>query len=86
MQAKLPQTEAGSVSMARIDVGKLALGQISVGHLIVSDTAVQITAGQALLRNVRVTLRLDFELVWSIHVPLPHELRGGLAVRRFRYH
>jgi hypothetical protein len=71
MHASVPSAEIAHAGIASIDVGRLSLGQISIGHLTVTNAAVGITAGQALLRDVTVTVRLDFQLVWSLRVPLP---------------
>lgn len=78
MQTGVPTTTIAHATVARIDVGELTLGQMAVDRLIVSDASVGITAGQALLPDVTVTVRLDFQLVWSIRVQRSRRRRAIL--------
>ena len=71
MHANIPNVDIAHAAIATIEVGRLSLGQITVGHLTVSDTAFGISSGRALLSDVTITMRLDFQLEWSVVIPLP---------------
>lgn len=70
MDARVPEAVVAQVDIGRIDVGQVSLGDIVVGNLRVDDARVNIRSGQALLRNVVVTMQLELSLDWFIDLLL----------------
>lgn len=70
MDARVPDAVVARVDVGRIDVGQVSLGDIVVGQLRVDDARVNIRSGQALLRDVRVRMRLEFSIDWWIGIDL----------------
>lgn len=71
MQTTIPEVTAARADVARIAIGQLRVGPIDVGRLVVTNARFGVHAGQAQLRDVHLTMSLDFRLVWSIVIPLP---------------
>jgi hypothetical protein len=70
MDARVPQAGIAKVDVGRIDVGRVSLGDIVVGTLRVDGARVDIRSGQALLRDVVVTMQLELSLDWFIDLAL----------------
>jgi hypothetical protein len=71
VQGKIPQLSAGRASVQTISIGQLGLGPISVGNLVLSNIDFGLSAAQAVLHNMSVTLTLHLSLEWHVHVGLP---------------
>lgn len=71
MQTVVPEVRIARAHVARVGIGRLDLGPIAVGELIATQVGAQIRSGRAELRDLHVTVRLRFRLVWSLRVPLP---------------
>jgi hypothetical protein len=70
MEAQVQDAVIARVDVGRIDVGRVSLGDIVVGQLRVDDARVAIRSGQALLRDVEVTMRLEISVDWFVDVEL----------------
>lgn len=74
MKATVPQATVAQARVARVDVGRVTIGTITVGQLQVTNAKLGISAGQAQLHNVTVTIELDFKLKWRIGIDGPGPL------------
>lgn len=74
MKLTVPSARIGAARIAQADIGQLSIGTISVGQLNIADARVGITAGRASLRNMSVTVDLDFVLEWRIGIDGPGPL------------
>jgi hypothetical protein len=57
--------------MTRLTIGQVVVGPITVGQLVLRNAALGISAGQAQLQGVVITVRLRFDLEWHVHIGLP---------------
>jgi hypothetical protein len=67
----VPQLEVQQAGLQSIAIGQLAIGPITVGELILSDTDFSMSAAQAVLQNMSVTVTLRIKVEWHVHVGLP---------------
>jgi hypothetical protein len=74
MQAKIPQLSAGQAKLQALSVGQLSLGPISVGSLAIHGVDVSLSATQAVLQNLVVTLSIAISVEWDVHIDLPWPL------------
>jgi hypothetical protein len=74
MKATIPSVSVAKAGVGHLAVGKVAIGPITVGQLILRNAALGISAGQAQLHGVRVTVSLHFDVIWHVHVGLPWPL------------
>lgn len=70
MDVKIRQADVVRLDVGRVSVGEISLGEISIGELRLSDARVAIHSGHALLRDVHVTMHLDFTVDWSVGIDL----------------
>jgi hypothetical protein len=70
MDARVPEAVVARVDVGRIDVGQVSLGDIVVGQLRVDDARVNIRSGQALLRDLQVSVGLEFTFEWFVDIEL----------------
>ena len=66
MDARVPEAVVARIDVGRIDVGQVSLGDIVVGTLRVDAARVNIRSGQALLRDVVVTIGLEIIFRWWV--------------------
>jgi hypothetical protein len=71
MLAKIPQLTADQAKLQTVSVGQLSLGPISVGTLTLRDVDFGLSAAQAILQDVNVTLTISLSVEWHVHVGLP---------------
>jgi|1185.fasta_scaffold46033_3 hypothetical protein len=70
MDARVPDAVIARVEVGRIAVGQVSLGDIVVGRLRLDNARVNVRSGQALLRDLVVTVRLEITLDWFINLLL----------------
>ncbi len=70
MEVKVPQAGVARFDVGRVAVGQVSLGDLTVGQLSLSDAHVVLRSGQVLLKDVRVTMRLEFTVDWSVGIDL----------------
>lgn len=71
MKVNVPEVDIQRAGLATISVGQVGIGPLHIGQLVLENTDVTMSAGPAVLSNVRVTVTLRITLGWHIHIPLP---------------
>lgn len=83
MEAQVQAAVVARVDVGRIAVGDVSLGDLVVGQLRVDDASVAVRSGQALLRDVEVTMRLEFSIDWWVGIDLWFDEFSDSGTARF---
>lgn len=71
MLAKIPQINVKHAGIKSISIGQVAIGPISVGSLVLNNADLSMSAAQAVLQNMSVTVTLHLTVSWHVHIGLP---------------
>ena len=77
MRATIPQTRIDRVTVQEVEIGQLSAGPLAIGSLVLDGVHADVSTGAVALANLRVTIRLDFELDWSVSIHIPFDGRHG---------
>lgn len=71
MFARVAEANIQRAGISTVSVGQVAIGPIQIGELVITDFNLQMSTGQAELRNFRVTVGLSMTLDWRVHIEIP---------------
>jgi len=71
LRVSVPEVNIQRGGLTAISVGQAGIGPIQVGELVLDNAELTMSAGQAMLQDVEVTVALTVTLSWSLHIPLP---------------
>ena len=71
MRAAVADTRIARTSVQQIQLGEVRVGPASVGSLVLNQMHVAMSTGSVEMRNLRVTISLNFRLDWSVSVSIP---------------
>jgi hypothetical protein len=69
--ARVPEADVQRLGINAIAVGQVGIGPIQIGELVLADLDVDLSMGQAELRNFRVTVGLAMTLDWRVRIEIP---------------
>ena len=75
MKTTVPTTTLDRLTVQQIDIGTVNAGPLEVGRLVLDGMHVDLSTGDAHVRNLRVTVGLALSLEWKVEVSIP--LVGG---------
>jgi hypothetical protein len=71
LQVTVPALDVQQAKLQTIDIGQVAIGPITVGDLVLNNADFNMSAAQAVLQSVRVTLHIHVTVEWNIHIGMP---------------
>jgi hypothetical protein len=71
LQVTVPALDVQQANLQGIDIGQVAIGPITVGDLVLNNMDFSMSAAQAVLQSVGVTIRIHITVDWHVHVGLP---------------
>jgi hypothetical protein len=71
LQVSVPALDVQQASLQAIDIGQVAIGPITVGDLILNNVDFAMSAAQAVLQSVGVTIHIHVTVDWHVHVGMP---------------
>jgi hypothetical protein len=71
VQIKVPALNVQNAAVTSLSVGQVGIGPITVGELIVNNVNFDLNAGVGVVHGLTVKIKLQLDLEWAIHVPLP---------------
>ena len=71
MHVNVPALDVQQANLQGIDIGQVAIGPITVGDLVLNNMDFSMSAAQAVLQSVGVTIRIHVTVDWHVHVGLP---------------
>jgi hypothetical protein len=71
LQVTVPALDVQQAKLQTIDIGQVAIGPITVGDLVLNNADVSMSAAQAVLQSVGVTIHIHVTVDWNIHIGLP---------------
>jgi hypothetical protein len=71
LQVNVPALDVQQANLQGIDIGHVAIGPITVGDLVLNNMDFSMSAAQAVLQSVGVTIRIHVTVDWHVHVGMP---------------
>lgn len=71
MQVTVPALDVQQAHLQGIDIGQVAIGPITVADLVLSNVDFSMSAAQAVLQSVGVTIHIHVTVDWHVHVGMP---------------
>jgi hypothetical protein len=71
LQVTVPALDVQKATLQDINIGQVAIGPITVGDLVLNNADVSMSAAQAVLQSVGVTIHIHVTVDWHVHVGMP---------------
>jgi hypothetical protein len=71
LQVSVPALDVQQANLQAIDIGQVSIGPITVGDLVLNNADVSMSAAQAVLQSVGVTIHIHVTVDWHVHVGMP---------------
>jgi hypothetical protein len=71
LQVTVPALDVQQAKLQDINIGQVAIGPITVGDLVLNNADVSMSAAQAVLQSVGVTIHIHITVDWHVHVGMP---------------